>query len=75
MKLFRYLFFLISISTAMLCMVYLRTLNGQEYYKCRKNVVVIEKLSNELVDKRVALERLTNPQAVKNAVPQEDSPE
>jgi len=67
MKLFRYLVLLASIAGSLLAVVYIRTLNCQQYYQCRRNVVVIEKLKTGVEEKRIELERLTNPSSLKQA--------
>lgn len=67
MKLFRYLVLLASVAGSLLAVVYLRTLNCQQYYQCRRNVVVIEKLKTGVEEKRIELERLTNPSSLKQA--------
>ncbi|AQQ09545.1 hypothetical protein L21SP3_01351 [Sedimentisphaera cyanobacteriorum] len=67
MQLFRFLFFIISLTAALLAVVNLRTINSQQYYQCRRNIVKIEKLRNDLTDHRIEIERMINPKAVKQA--------
>ncbi|ARN57335.1 hypothetical protein [Sedimentisphaera salicampi] len=67
MRLFRFLFFIITLTASMLAVVNLRTINSQQYYLCRRNVVKIEKLRNDLTDQRIEIERMINPKAVKQA--------